>query len=298
MKILFIGNVLFSKYMLENILGQISSKKINLIGIITKEQSEFNSDHVNLSYIAIKYNIEYRYVRDINSEKNVEWIRSLNPDVILCLGWSSIIKKEVLNIPNFGVIGFHPSMLPHNRGRHPIIWALALGLKETGSTFFLMDEGVDSGPIISQARIDISFEDDAFSLYQKIIKTASKQLVSIFDKILTGTIKSIPQHASNTNSWRKRSKSDGIIDFRMSSLSIYNLVRALSEPYPNANLLYEGNIFKVKRAIIGTNMNSNIEPGKVISIMDREIEVKTSDTSIKLVDHDIISLPYVGSYII
>ena len=89
------------------------------------------------------------------AKANNKWIQDLNPDLIFCLGWSSLLKRSTLDIPKFGVIGYHPSLLPKNKGRHPIIWALALGLKETGSTFFLMNEGVDTGKIINQKRLKL-----------------------------------------------------------------------------------------------------------------------------------------------
>lgn len=84
----------------------------------------------------------YIYSIDINDNSSVKFIRECNPDIIYCFGWSQLIKSEILNIPKLGVIGNHPAELPKNRGRHPIIWALALGLKQTASTFFIMNEGL------------------------------------------------------------------------------------------------------------------------------------------------------------
>ena len=92
-----------------------------------------------------KNNIPVRYTPSINSEEVIGWISDLAPDVIFCFGWSQLFKKKLLNIASLGVIGFHPALLPANRGRHPLIWSLILGLKETGSSFFFMDEGADSG---------------------------------------------------------------------------------------------------------------------------------------------------------
>ena len=88
----------------------------------------------------IKYLL--RYVDDVNSKDNYNWIKSLNPDIIFCFGWSNLLKKDILTLAPMGVLGFHPSKLPQNRGRHPLIWALALGLKKSASTFFFMDEGL------------------------------------------------------------------------------------------------------------------------------------------------------------
>ena len=146
MRVLFIGAVEFSYRALKELIDM----QVHLVGVCTLDQSTFNSDHVNLRPIADKKNIPVRYTPDINSESNLCWIQDLKPDVIFCFGWSRLIQKDLLDLPNLGVIGFHPAALPANRGRHPIIWALVLGLQETASTFFFMDEGADSGDIISQ----------------------------------------------------------------------------------------------------------------------------------------------------
>ena len=114
-----------------------------------------------------------------------------DPSIIFCFGWSRIVGNEILNIPKLGVIGFHPALLPFNRGRHPIIWALVLGLKETASTFFLMDNKPDTGDVISQERVPIFFEDDANILYKRISNTATKQLRNIIPKLESGDIKKL-----------------------------------------------------------------------------------------------------------
>ena len=94
--------------------------------------------------------------------------------MIYCFGWS--LLDESLSIAPLGVMGFHPAKLPQNRGRHPIIWALALGLDETASTFFKMDLGADSGAILSQEVIEIKPNDNATSLYENILTVAERQV--------------------------------------------------------------------------------------------------------------------------
>ena len=81
--------------------------------------------------------IDYKYISNINDEEVIRYVREKNADIIYCFGWSQIIKKELLEITPMGVIGFHPAALPNNRGRHPIIWALALGLNENSFDLFL-----------------------------------------------------------------------------------------------------------------------------------------------------------------
>ena len=98
MRIFFIGAVKFSEAML-NIL--IEHKDAEIVGIATKSQSRFNADHVNLSSIAEENTFSYKYVKDINAPHILEWIESLNPEVIYCFGWSSLIKTELLNLSPF-----------------------------------------------------------------------------------------------------------------------------------------------------------------------------------------------------
>ncbi len=279
MKIVFIGTVNFS----ETILKTLLHLNANVVGICTLKKSSFNSDFNDLSKLADNKKIPYKYCNDINSESSISWIKDKDPDIIFCIGWPRLIKKKLLNLPPKGVVGYHPTLLPKNRGRHPIIWALNLGLKETGSTFFFMNEGADSGPIISQKEVIISKKDDALSLYQKIENIASNQLKLFFNDLLNGSINPNPQREDKANYWRKRIKNDGLINWNMSSLGIYNLVRALSKPYPGASFYYKDKEIKLFKCEIIKNKKNNIEPGKIISA-DKNIIVKTSDGALALLN--------------
>ena len=242
MRIVFIGSVKFSMLLLEELINCGA----NVVGICTKSQSEFNSDFVDLTPMANKHGIPCLSAdSDINSDANVSWIKALKPDVVFCFGWSSLIKEKLLSLPRMGVIGYHPTLLPHNRGRHPLIWALALGLEKTGSTFFFMDKGADSGDILSQVEILISYEDDAGSLYEKAVQTACLQIKELFPSLVDGTFNKINQNHQCANLWRRRREHDGMIDFRMGSRAIYNLVRALTRPYVGAHLIYGSNMVKI-----------------------------------------------------
>ena len=182
-----------------------------------------------------------------------------------------------------GVVGYHPAALPKNRGRHPIIWALVLGLKETVSTFFFMDKGADSGDILNQQPITIDVEDDATTLYEKIEQTAVKQIIVIFKQLTEKTYTRIPQKHAESNSWRKRGILDGQIDWRMSAENIHNLVRGLSPPYAGAHFLVDKQTYKVWKSKIITNQDiKNIEPGKVIAVSNGTAIIKCGENAIEL----------------
>ena len=294
MKIFFIGTVEFSKCAL----AKLIEMEAKIAGVATKADSPFNADFADLKPLCKKTNIAYRLVNNINDGEVIGWIKSLRSDVIFCFGWSELLKRELLHLAPMGVVGFHPAALPKNRGRHPIIWALALGLEETASTFFFMDEGVDSGDILSQRFIKIAYSDDARSLYSKIVNVALRQIGEFVPKLESGTYMRIPQDHSKANTWRKRTKDDGKIDFRMSSHSIYNLVRALTKPYVGAHVIYNGNEYKVWKSKERKSKAINLEPGKVLAIKDNIITVKTGNGAIDIINHDFERLPKIGEYLL
>lgn len=260
MRIVFVGCVEFSRHALEKVL-QLGG---NVVGICTLGASAFNADHSDLGDIAKRQAIPCLDVADLNATESIEWLKAQQPDVVFCFGWSRLLKREFLSIPALGVVGFHPAALPMNRGRHPLIWALVLGLKETGSTFFFMDEGADSGDILSQEVVSISENDNAHSLYQKITATALRQIHDFLPKLCDGSFAAKRQNPSLVNYWRKRHRADGIIDWRMSSQSIHNLVRGLTKPYVGASFIHNGVEFKVWKTELIAEAPLNIEPGRVL----------------------------------
>lgn len=292
MRIIFIGSVYFSGRMLEKLI-QLNAE---VVGVITKEKSYFNTDFEDLSPIARNNNLPSIYVKDINSEQSVNWIKVLAPDILFCFGWSNLIKKELLKIPRMGVIGFHPSLLPKNRGRHPLIWAKVLGLKKSGTTFFFMDEGADTGEILDQKEFAIDFEDDASSLYKKMLKNASEQIEFFLPQLQSGSFPSIKQ-VEEGNYWRKRNAIDGLVDFRMTSEGICNLVRALSYPYPGAHCFYNGEEVKIWEVELENVNPPNIEPGKILDVQQEEIKVKTFNGLIILKRHSFSKKPKIGEYL-
>jgi methionyl-tRNA formyltransferase len=292
MKILFVGSVQFS----ESVLNLLIRSQADIVGIVSKKKAGINSDFVDLSNVS--NNIPFLYTENINDESTIHWIKSKNPDIIFCFGWSSLIKKELLSIPRMGILGFHPAALPLNRGRHPIIWALALGLEQTASTFFFMDEGADSGDILSQRKIVIDYEDDAYSLYKKITEVALLQISDFLPNLTKNLYIKFKQEKEIANSWRKRGKIDGKIDFRMSSFSIYNLVRSLARPYVGAHIEYMGSDFKIWKVSEVRFHQTNIEPGKILKLDGNKIIVKTGDAAVQIEEHEITEVLFEGNYLI
>lgn len=301
MRVCLIGCVEFSEHALHE-LKVLESKEIcEVVGIITKPSSQYNSDFVDLGNALLESKgseSELHYYSD--EAKLLRFIDRVRPDVIYCFGWSSLLSKSVLESAPKGIIGFHPAQLPKNRGRHPIIWALALGLSQTASTFFRMDEGADSGPILSQQTICISATDDARTLYDKIVQVAMKQIAQFTKELAENCECFYDQDHTLANYWRKRSAKDGLIDWRMGAESIHNLVRALTEPYPGAEFFLKDNeqIKVWQSSVEPETVPSNLEPGKVLQVKNNRVLVKCAGNSALWLEHTDPALDVsVGEYL-
>ena len=299
MKLAFIGCVQFSFAALSHLLS-LDNPNLEIVGVVTRESSPFNSDFASLVPLAEKSNIPYFIAEGNDQSVMLNWLRRLSPDVIYCFGWSYLLKEPILRLPNLGVVGYHPAALPKNRGRHPIIWALALGLPETASTFFFMDEGADSGDILSQQFVPILVSDVAFTLYKKLTKTACMQISEFTPQLIAGNFKRVTQDHSKANYWRKRSRADGEIDWRISARCIHNLVRALTRPYVGAHFICGGKdvkVWKTESENDTPRRYENIEPGKILKVNEHEITIKCGDGLLQLIEYD-CSLPLkAGDYL-
>lgn len=295
MKILFIGCVESSYVLLKRLLEE----EVNVAGVLTKKSSRFNADFYDLAPVCDEYGIPYHYVEDVNSAASIYFIENCSADIAFCFGWSQLLKEDVINLFPKGAVGFHPAELPNNRGRHPIIWALALGLPATASTFFMLTPGADEGSIVSQQKIQIAYSDDARSLYNKIMEAAVEQEIELVRAFKEDKIRYISQSAEEGNVWRKRGRTDGEIDWRMSSRSIYNLVRSLTRPYIGAHFMLNGSEYKVwKTQEIETAGFENFEPGKVLAVNgDGTVDVKAGENGIRLVEFDAVNIEN-GGYLL
>jgi len=282
MKIVFIGTVEFSLQMLTTLI----MCDVEIVGVITDKDRGINSDYADLVPTCKKNNIPCFLTNDVNTLDTIEWIDKKKVDFIFCLGWSRLIKSKLLQLPSLGIVGFHPTELPKNRGRHPLIWALVLGLKKTASTFFFMNACADSGDIISQQQIIIDDDDDAQSLYKKMIDTAKGQLLTMVPLLHSRKYQPIPQDHLKANIWRKRDSDDGKIDWRMGAKQIHNLVRGLTHPYVGAYFMLDNNEYRVwKTQLVDCQGFDNIESGKIIDIDNHGyLLIKCAESCLRLVD--------------
>jgi len=262
------------------------SERTDLRLVISSRTRSGNSDFVDMGALINGSTRELCYVEDHDDYSLAAKIRDLNIDILFVVGWSRLVKPSVYSAANLYAFGYHPADLPKNRGRHPIIWSLVMGLEEMASCFFELDQKPDEGAIVNKKTFTISEEDNARSIYDKLLVLIPNQINEIVADCIEGSIVSIPQDDIETNTWRKRSEADGKIDFRMNSRTIRNLVRALYKPYEGADLVVGHLKFKVWGCKLNKKIanHQNIEPGKILYVDDYLVSIKTADGIVDLFD--------------
>jgi len=238
MKIIFISGVKFGYDVLESILE--NNWKIDTSFSYLSEKKKFYSDYANFENLTKKYDVIHKQVNNINDQENVDLIKKINPDLILVIGWSQLLKKEIIEIPRLGVIGSHPTELPKYRGRAPIPWSILKGLKKSALTFFYIQEGIDDGDIVTQKQFEINDVDDATSVYEKMTVLGKKMLSEILPLLESNKITSKKQNSELfIENWPKRTPLDGKINWSKSAKEIHNLIRATTFPYPGAYTFFK-----------------------------------------------------------
>ncbi|MDP3941899.1 MAG: formyltransferase family protein, partial [bacterium] len=158
----------------------------------------------------------------------------IDPEIIFCIGSTQILPSEILKIAVLGCINIHPALLPKYRGRYSTVWAIFNGERETGVTLHWMDNGIDSGPIISQKKIAIKLDDTAKSLYDKCTKEGGKLFIKFLQDWIRGNkIPKKRQNEKRATFYKKNLPNDGEIDWNWDGKKICNFIRAMTfEPFP------------------------------------------------------------------
>lgn len=285
MKSVLIGSVGSSKKMLEAMIeiGFPISYVFSLDDAYGKNVSGYQPIH----NLAEKNGIPYKKFVKINDNENVEIIKQIKPDYIFVIGLSQLVKKEIIDNAQVGVVGFHPTPLPKMRGRAANVWQVLLGVHETKCSLFFIDEGTDSGDILGQEEYVIEDTDYACDVERKIneaLFTLSKRVLS---QILDGNLQPVKQNEEEATYLLKRSPEDGIINWNLPINEIHRLIRAVSHPYPGAFGMYDGkHKIVIWKAEIEENKKFIGMNGQIAEIGENYIDVVCRDGLLHITDYE------------
>jgi len=200
----------------------------------------------------------------LRDKESVEQLVDLTPELIVVAAYGHILPREVLKLPRYGCINVHPSLLPKYRGSTPIASAIVQGEKVTGVTIMLLDEGMDTGPILRQVEVPIFDEDTTGTLTARLATIGAKVLLDTLPDWLTSKTEPQPQDESRATYSRQIVKEDGEINWRLTAHDLWRRVRAF-DPWPGSYTRWAGKRLKVVKAI-PLNGGKKGEAGTVIDL--------------------------------
>jgi methionyl-tRNA formyltransferase len=220
----------------------------------------------------------------VNTPEWIGRIRDLSPNVIFSFYYRHLLGREILEIPQGGAFNLHGSLLPAYRGRCPVNWVLVNGEQRTGITLHYMLEAPDAGDIVGQKEVPIEFQDTAVTLYEKLCARAKELLAEVLPLIKKGSAPRIRQDLKQGSYYGGRRPEDGKVDWNWPVMRIYNLVRAVTEPYPGAfSYLPEHEKLLIWWALPEKTGNSGSRAGTV-EIERDHVVVNASGGRLRLVD--------------
>jgi methionyl-tRNA formyltransferase len=217
----------------------------------------------SVAALAEEYDIPVYTPDTVNTPEWIGQIRAWEPDLLFSFYYRNMIAEEILQIPRLGAFNIHGSLLPKYRGRVPINWAVLQGEKETGVTLHHMVKQADAGDIVDQEAVPIGPADTALEVFRKAVPAARKLLERQLDGLTRGAAPRKKQDGSQATYFGGRKPEDGHIDWTMDAEKIYNLVRAVTHPYPGAFTSIDGKKLFVWQATMLPELHG--QPGEVLS---------------------------------
>ncbi len=273
MKILFMGTPDFAAGILSAI---YESGKHTITAVVTqpdrpKGRSGAPAPSPVKEY-AVSKGINVLQPLKIKSPDEVSRLRSIEADIFVVAAFGQILSKEILDIPPKGCINVHASLLPEYRGAAPIQWAIADGKEFTGVAIQRMNEGVDTGDVISTVKVPIASDETGGSLFDKLAAEGAKLMVATLDMIEQGKETYTPQDESKASHAKILKKEMGCIDFSKSAEEIERLIRAFT-PWPGGYTYLNKKILKIKKCSVSAE-DAEGSNGEVIGITKDEIKIK------------------------
>lgn len=247
MRIIYLGTPDFAVNPLKEILND---KNIEILGVVCNPDKPVGRKKIltapPVKQFALENGLKVFQFSRIR-EEGVETLKQLNPDIMVTCAFGQILSQEILDIPKFGVINIHASILPKYRGASPIHYAIKNGETSTGITIMRSDKGIDTGDIIAQKSIDILEDETCGSLFERLSVLGAGMIVPVLHDVFNGKAEFVKQDNEKATLTKIIKKEDAIIDFNQDANMVVNHIRAFN-PSPIAYTFLNGEPFKVYNA--------------------------------------------------
>mgnify|MGYP004624444173 CR=1 FL=1 len=265
-------------------LEKLIEEKYDICAVFTKPDKPQGRKRIitppPVKVFAQEHGLQVFQPEKLKIRETYDLIKSLNPDAIVVVAYGKILPKNIIDMPKYGCINVHGSLLPRYRGAAPIQWSIINGDKVTGISTMFMDEGLDTGDILLQSKVSINGDETSEELKKRLSVIGADLLIKTLKELENGTLERIKQDDSQATLSPPLDKITGDIDWQKTAQEIHNLVRG-SNPWPIAHTLLRGKNFKIYKTRISTYRS--YYPGKVIST-DPLIVGCGNNTSLELLE--------------
>jgi methionyl-tRNA formyltransferase len=271
MRVLFMGTPAFAVPSLEALarLGGQAGSGVELIGVVTAPDRPKGRGQVlappPVKDAAIRLGVPVRQPERVKAPEAIDEIRAQRPDMIVVVAFGQILPKAILEIPPNGCLNVHASLLPAYRGAAPIQWAIIRGEERTGVTTMLMDEGMDTGPMLMQQTVEIKPDERAGALAERLSQIGATLLVETIDAWMRGAVTATPQDHAQATTAPLMQKNDGQIFWDRPAREIINLVRG-TDPWPGAWTSYNEQPWRIWRAAVTPRGAGQWPPGMIAAV--------------------------------
>lgn len=210
-----------------------------------------------------------------NEPAFVDILRSLSPDLLFSAYYRLMLQQPILDIPTMGALNLHGSLLPRYRGRCPVNWVLVQGEALTGVTLHYMEAKPDCGDLVAQAQVPITPEDTALTLSDKMTRAAGDVMRRTYPLLRLDLAPRIPQDHSRASYFGGRTPEDGRIDWRQPATQIYNLIRAVTHPFPGAFTTWHGNKILIWAGRVASDYTGPALPPGQVLVNDNQVVIGT-----------------------
>ena len=225
---------------------------------------------------ALEHGIPVLQPEKVKEQEFVEQLRSYEPDLIAVTAFGQILSEPILEMPKYGCINVHGSLLPKYRGAAPMQWSIIDGEKVTGITTMYMAKGLDSGDMLLKAEVEITDKDTFATIHDKMAVTGANLLLDTLDQLEAGTLERIPQDHDAATYAPMITKETGHIDWSKNRQDIINLIRGLN-PVPAAYTIYEEEVLKIFGAVISDVQADDAANGEIVAVVKKGFVVKCGD---------------------
>lgn len=282
MKVIFMGTPDFAVGALESIIE--AGHQVVLV-VTQEDKPKGRGKEIQFTPVkeaALKHGIEVYQPHRVKLEESVAKLREYAADVFVVAAYGQILSKEILDMPKYGCVNIHASLLPKYRGAAPIQWSIIDGEKVTGVTTQMMAEGIDTGDILDTLEVDIADDETGGSLFDKLTEAGSKIILETLEKLENGTATRTPQDDSKSSYAKMLDKKLGDLDFTKPAEEIERLVRGLN-PWPSAYTRYNGKTLKIWKSEVVDKEYSG-QCGQIVDRTKKAIIVKTGKGALAITE--------------